>query len=108
MLALLGIPGLVTFEGFAPLVATVSLVQYVAGGGPARSLAVWLRRSVPEQCWLDTSLGVLPQFVVIEFEIVDPWFPVLQWHVAQLLRILDIALVPLRLPLGISNLSFHC
>ena len=35
--SLLGVPGLVTFEGLAPLAATVSLVQYVDAGVPAHS-----------------------------------------------------------------------
>ena len=78
-----------------PLIAAVSLVQCVAAGVQVHSLVVSLRGSVLERCWIDTSLGVLPQLVSIELEIVYPWLLVLQWHVEQLLWILDIALVPL-------------
>ena len=92
-----------------PRVATVSLVQSVAAGVPGHSLAVSPEGSVPERCWIDTSLGVLLQLVSIELEIVYPWlFLVLQRHVEQLLRIPDTVLVPLRLPLWISSLLLHC
>ena len=64
----------------------------------------WCPRLHPSgRQWIDISLGVLPLLVSIELEIVYPWFLVFQWHVAQLLRTLDIAFVPLRLPLWISD-----
>ena len=59
--------------------------------------------SVPERCWIDTSLGVLLQLVSIKLETAYPWLLVLQRHVEQLLRILDIVLVPLCLPLWNST-----
>ena len=46
----LAVPGLATFEGLVPHVATVPLVQYVAAGVQAHSLAVSLGGSVPEGC----------------------------------------------------------
>ena len=98
-----GLCWLLVVPGLAP-VSTVSLAQYAAAGVPARSLVVLLRGSVPERCWIDASLGVLPLVVSIELEIACPWLLVLQWHVEQLLWILDIALVPLRLLLWISSL----
>ena len=67
-------------------------MQYVAAGVPAHSLAVSPQGSVLEWCWIDASLGVLLQLVSIELGIVYPWLLVLQWHVEQLLRILDIVL----------------
>ena len=51
---------------FQPLAATVSLAQGVAAGVPTHSLVVSLQGSVPERCWIDTSLGVLLQLVSIE------------------------------------------
>ena len=65
----LGVPGLVTFGGLVPPVATVSLVPYVAAGVPAHSVVVVLRGSVLECCWIDASLGVLLQLVSFELEI---------------------------------------
>ena len=62
--SLFDVPGLVAFEGFVPLVAAVSLVQYVDAGVSVHSLAVSPRGSVPpERCWIDTRRGVLLQFV---------------------------------------------
>ena len=79
-----------------PLLATVSLVQYVAAGAPVRSHAALLHEFALEHYWIYTSFGVLLQLVSIELEIVYPWLLALQWHGVQLLRILDKLLVPLR------------
>ena len=85
---------------------SLSLVHYFSVGIPVRSFAVSPQGSVPERCWIYTSLGVLPLLVSMELEIVYQWFLVLQWHVEQLLRIFDIVFVPFRLPLWISIFRF--
>ena len=72
--SLLVVPGLATFGGLVPPLATVSLAQYVAAGVPVRSLVVSLRGPVLERCRIDASLGVLLLLVSIELELFSHGF----------------------------------
>ena len=56
-----------------PQVGAVSLEQYKAVGVPVVSPGAWMPGTELECCWIYTSLGVLLQFVSIEFDTVYPW-----------------------------------
>ena len=75
---LLAVPGLATFGGLVPPFATVSHLQYVAAGVPARSLKVGLRGLVLERCLIHAYPRVLLLLVSIGLEAVYPWLLVLQ------------------------------